>query len=86
MKHFDQYHDSTNDRLVLARYGSDGQHIRQGKRVAADCPLTREEIRIYVTSGTVEVVRFLRRTRKLSLREALDLLNLARNGTHDLRA
>ncbi len=86
MKHFDQYHDSTNDRLVFARYGSNGQHIRQGKRVGADCPLTREEIRLYVTSGTVEVTRFIRRTRNLTLREALDLLNLARYGSLDLCA
>lgn len=61
------------DRLVITT-----RAFRRGKRVPSNCPLTREEIREYVTKGTVAAVKLIRTNRNYGLREALDLLNSAR--------
>ena len=68
-----------NDRLVIRWWDRQRKHLYfQGKRVGKSCPLTREEVRAYVTKGAITCVRVIRQTRGLSLRDALDLLNSAR--------
>jgi hypothetical protein len=68
-----QVGETFQDRLVMVK-----NNIRRGKRVGADCPLTRDEIRAYVEHGSVAAVKTIRANRLCSLRTALDLLNCAR--------
>ena len=53
------------------------------KRVAKNCPLSSEERTKYreLLGNAARMVAYLRDTRKLSLRESLDLLNSARGGS-----
>lgn len=68
----------TNDRLVVEYHFPDGRRIRQGKRVAADCPLTADERRAYAVHGPVRACRVVMDNRGISLAEAWELIKATR--------
>lgn len=78
---YSPHNEVLNDKLVIRRRDKNGVVISQGKRVGKDCPLSRDEIRAYVELGTVKAIARIRENRDCSLREAITLLNKARNYT-----
>lgn len=75
-KTIDVYHE---DRLVIRWQDTRTKRVyHQGKRVGKDCPLTRNEIRMYVIYGSIQAVSAIRHARKCTLSEALKLLDSAR--------
>jgi hypothetical protein len=66
------------DKLVAQFKLPNGKLVRQGLRVPKDCPLTKEERRIYIKLGAVKLVKALMKGRGLSLQESVDLLEASR--------
>lgn len=74
-------HKYYEDRLVRRFRNPQGRWLApvfHGKRVGKDCPLTREEVRMYVEHGAIWAVKLIKESRQISLREAKDLLDKAR--------
>jgi hypothetical protein len=69
------YHE---DRLVKRVKRLNGKVVYQGKRPSRACPLTKEEVRVYVKEGTLKAISFLVETRGLSMADARQLLDSAR--------
>ena len=68
---------AASNRLVAAFL--DGKRlVFQCKRVAADCPLTKEERWSYVHQSAAVAVRMIKERRGCSLREAVDILQSAK--------
>ena len=70
---------SVDNRLIKTWCLPDGRRVTQGKRVAADCPLTRDEIRAYVDGkgNSVAAIKAIRAGRGIGLAAAFDLLKAA---------
>ena len=68
-----------DDKLVIEyRHTITGQRVRQGKRVAKTCPLTRTERAIYVKEGSIPCIKNLMLRRGIDLLEAKRLFDTAR--------
>lgn len=67
-----------DDKLVTRWRMPNGDMRSKGKRVSRDCPLTREEIRVYVEQGSVAATKAVMVGRKVSLSEAWELIKKAR--------
>ncbi len=70
-----------HDKLMFIRPSG----ARCGKRVAANCPLTHAERREYVTRGLLYCVKLVKEGRKISLRDATNLVYAARGYGYDPR-
>ena len=67
------------DNLVARWYDrKTDRTFSQGKRVAADCPMTADERKVYVNKGTSEAVVKIMRDRGLTLSEAVQIFRAAR--------
>lgn len=69
-----------NDWLVrrfMRGSGSKREYSYHRKRVPKDCPLTRDEVRVYVEKGSIQAVKLIMK-RGLGLRDAKDLLDQVR--------
>lgn len=76
------------DRLVTRISYGPGCQTNHGKRVAATCKLTREEIRAYVEHGSIEAIKLIRERTGLGLYESKQLLDSERYNvgqTHQTR-
>jgi hypothetical protein len=67
------------DRLKAAWLDANGRLVVQGKRVAADCPLTPAERVAYVRQGPVQAVKLVKARLNCDLATAWQLVKDARS-------
>ncbi len=72
----------TGNRLVARFRAKDGRVLRQGKRLSRQCPVTHKEARAYVERGVTVAIVTIMKQRKISVREADELLHEARFGRY----